>query len=100
MAAWANALMLAVALAGRGYYKPDDRLKTKLPRILLSGLLMGGVLLGGTRLLAANFQETAHFMASLWALAVLVAGGIFAYFALAHVTGAMTLSELKAAVKR
>jgi putative peptidoglycan lipid II flippase len=100
MAAWANALMLAVALAGRGYYKPDDRLKTKLPRILLSGLLLGGVLLGGTHLLAANFQETAHFIASLWALAVLVAGGITAYFALAHVTGAMTLSELRAAVKR
>ena len=32
IAAWANAILLAIALTRRGYYRLDDRLKTRLPR--------------------------------------------------------------------
>jgi putative peptidoglycan lipid II flippase len=100
LAAWLNAAMLGVTLARRGFYSPDDRLKRKLPRVVFSGLMMGAILLVGFWFLRANFAETARFMASLWGLLALVLGGIASYFALAHFSGAMTLGELKAAIKR
>jgi putative peptidoglycan lipid II flippase len=100
LAAWLNAAMLGMTLAQRGFYKPDDRLKRKLPRIVFSGLAMGAILLLGLWLLEANFAETARFMASLWGLLALVLGGIASYFALAHFSSAMTFGELKAAIKR
>ncbi len=100
LAAWANAILLAISLTRRGHYQMDGRLKARLPRILVSGLLMGLLLLLGLWLLQDNFSATASFISSLWGLAVLVAGGIAGYFALAHVSGAMTLAEMRAAIKR
>jgi putative peptidoglycan lipid II flippase len=100
LAAWLNAAMLGVTLSRRGFYRPDDRLKRKLPRILFSGLMMGVFLLFGFWFLQANFVETSKFMTSLWGLILLVLGGIGSYFVLAHFSGAMTLGELKAATKR
>ncbi|HUQ36241.1 MAG TPA: murein biosynthesis integral membrane protein MurJ [Aestuariivirga sp.] len=100
IAAWANAILLAISLTRRGHYQLDDRLKARLPRILVSGLLMGLLLLFGLWLLEKNFSATASFLSSLWGLVVLVVGGIASYFALAHVSGAMTLAEMRAALKR
>ncbi len=100
LAAWANAILLAILLTQRGHYQMDSRLKARLPRILVSGLLMGLLLLLGLWFLAENFMATASFISSLWGLVVLVAGGIASYFALAHVSGAMTLAEMRAALKR
>jgi putative peptidoglycan lipid II flippase len=100
IAAWVNAVMLATALARRGFYKPDDQFKKKLPRIMISGVLMGAVLLAGYWYLQVNFAESARFLASLWGLVGLVLAGIASYFAFAHISGAMTWGELKAAVKR
>ena len=100
LAAWANAILLSISLARRGHYQMDGRLKARLPRILVSGLLMGLLLLLGLWLLAENFTATASFISSLWGLVVLVAGGVASYFALAHASGAMTLAEMRAAVKR
>ena len=48
----------------------------------------------------SNYAEKAGFLAAAWGLAVLVLGGIVSYFVLAHVTGAMRLSELKSMLKR
>ena len=100
LAAWANAILLAISLTRRGHYQMDGRLKSRLPRILVSGLLMGLLLLLGLWLLAENFTATASFISSLWGLVVLVLGGIASYFSLAHVSGAMTLAEMRAALKR
>ncbi len=100
LAAWANAILLAISLTRRGHYQMDGRLKARLPRILVSGVLMGLLLLLGLWLLTENFTATASFISSLWGLVVLVAGGIAGYFALAHVSGAMTLAEMRAALKR
>ena len=100
IAAWANAILLAASLTGRGHYQLDDRLKARLPRIIASGLLMGLLLLLGLWLLGENFSASASFLSSLWGLVVLVAGGIASYFALAHFLGAMTLAEMRAALKR
>ena len=61
---------------------------------------MGLLLLLGLWLLAENFTASASFISSLWGLVVLVLGGVASYFALAHVSGAMTLAEMRAAIKR
>ena len=100
IAAWANAVMLAMTLAGRGHYKIDDRIKKKLPSIVLSALIMGGLLFFGAFYLKENFIGDATFLTSLWALLVLVIGGAASYFVAAHLTGAMTLSEVRAVIKR
>ena len=100
LAAWANACLLGFALSRRGYYDMDERLRHRLPRILVSSLVMGGILLLGYWLLAANYAEGAGFIAALWGLALLVAAGITTYFALAHFTGAMRLGEIKAMLTR
>jgi putative peptidoglycan lipid II flippase len=100
IAAWANAILLATALTLRGHYKLDDRLKARLPRILISGVLMGLLLLLGLRFLQENFTETASFFSAAWGLVVLVVGGIAGYFALAHFSGAMSLAEMRAVTKR
>jgi putative peptidoglycan lipid II flippase len=100
IAAWANAIFLAVALTRRGHYKLDDRLRARLPRILISGVLMGLLLLLGLWPLQENFTATASFFSAAWGLVVLVIGGTAGYFALAHFSGAMTLVEMRAATKR
>ena len=100
IAAWANAILLAIALTRRGYYRLDDRLKTRLPRILFSGVFMGLLLLLGFWFLQENFTEAATFISALWGLVVLVLGGIASYFVMAHFSGAMTLAEMRAATKR
>ena len=100
IAAWANAIMLAMALTTRGHYELDARLKKRLPRILISGVLMGLLLLLGSWLLWDNFSEAASFFNAVWGLVVLVAGGIASYFILAHFSGAMTFAELNAIRKR
>jgi putative peptidoglycan lipid II flippase len=100
IAAWANAILLAFALTRRGHYKLDDRLKARLPRIVISGVLMGLLLLLGLWFLRENFAKTASFLSAVWGLIVLVVGGIAGYFALAHFSGAMTVAEMRAATKR
>jgi putative peptidoglycan lipid II flippase len=100
IAAWINTLLLGVTLTRRGHFTLDERLRKRLPRIVASAFLMGGALLGASRLLAGNYAEGAGFLAALWGLALLVAGGISSYFILAHVTGAMRLGELKSMLKR
>ncbi len=100
IAAWANAIMLAMALAARGHYRVDDRVKKRLPPMILSALAMGGLLLIGVFYLNGNFIGDASFLSSLWGLLVLVGGGIASYFAMGHFTGALRLSEFRAAFKR
>jgi putative peptidoglycan lipid II flippase len=100
LAAWTNTLLLGVTLSRRGLFALDERSRHRLPRIVASALGMGGLLLAGAWLLEGNYAEHAGFLAAAWGLAVLVAGGILGYFGLAHVTGAMRLSELKSMLKR
>ena len=100
IAAWINTLLLGITLTRRGHFTLDERLRKRLPRIVASAFLMGGALLGASHLLAGNYAEGAGFLAALWGLALLVAGGISSYFILAHFTGAMRLGELKSMLKR
>jgi putative peptidoglycan lipid II flippase len=87
-------------LSRRGLFTLDERSRQRLPRILASALLMGGLLLVGAWLLRANYAEQAGFLAAAWGLLLLVTGGILSYFAVAHLSGAMRLGEIKAMLKR
>ncbi len=100
LAAWINAGLLGFTLSRRGLFALDERLRRRLPRIVLSGLVMGGLLLTGSHLLRANYADGAGFMAAAWGLLLLVTGGALGYFAFAHVTGAMRLGEIKSMLKR
>ena len=94
------------ALKGEGFVEETAEKLLPTPvgrlfiRIIASAFLMGGALLGASHLLAGNYAEGAGFLAALWGLALLVAGGISSYFILAHVTGAMRLGELKSMLQR
>jgi len=100
LAAWVNAGLLAVTLGRRGLFALDERCRKRLPRIVVSALLMGGLLLAGTRLLSANYAEHAGFIAAAWGLLLLVTGGALSFFAIAHVSGAMRLGEIRKMLKR
>lgn len=100
LAAWVNAALLGFTLHRRGLFSLDERSRKRLPRIVMSAVLMGGLLFGGTWALAANYAENAGFIAAAWGLLLLVAGGILGYFAIAHLTGAMRLGEIRTMLKR
>jgi putative peptidoglycan lipid II flippase len=100
IAAWINAGLLGITLSRRGFYTADERLQMRLPRIILSGLVMGALLLLATRLLSGSYAPGAGFTSALWALLILVAGGIASYFVAAHVTGAMRFAEFRSMLKR
>ena len=61
---------------------------------------MGVLLLAGVWLLAGNYGVDAGFGAALWGLLVLVGGGAAFYFLAAHLTGAMSLAEVRSMLKR
>ena len=100
IAAWTNAAQLGLTLARRGHFNLDDRLRQRLPRMLISGFIMGAILLGGYYLLAGNFAPGRGFLAALWGLVLLVGLGLSSYFGLAHLTGAMRLGELRSMLRR
>jgi len=100
LAAWVNAVLLGITLHRRGLFALDERSRSRLPRIVISAALMGALLFGGTWALAPNYAEKAGFIAAAWGLLLLVAGGVLGYFAIAHLTGAMRLGEMKTMLKR
>src|SRR5262249_42902389 len=100
LAAWVNASLLALTLARRRHYAPDEKLRSRLPRIIMASLGMGAVLLAALWLVRPVF-EGGH---ALWLRALTLLGlvglGTVSYFILAHLSGAMRLGEIKAMVKR
>jgi putative peptidoglycan lipid II flippase len=100
VAGWINALMLAVTLARRGHYAPDDRLRRRLPRIVLSSLVMG-VVVGAMSFYVADLFTRDHTLAlRVVALAALVAVGAAVYFLAAEASGATSVRELARAFRR
>lgn len=100
LAAWVNAGLLGAALSRQGLFKLDERSRARLPRIILSALAMGGLLLGGNLLLQDNYAPGAGFLAAAWGLLALVSAGVVSYFAIAHLTGAMRIGELRQLLRR
>nr|WP_321507320.1 murein biosynthesis integral membrane protein MurJ [uncultured Celeribacter sp.] len=96
LAAWGMVALLWFGKKSMGdAVHTDARLIRRAPRILIASLLMGGVLYGANIGLSPVF-ELSRGLGTL----LLVAIGIVAYFAIAHVIGAVRLAELKGSVRR
>jgi putative peptidoglycan lipid II flippase len=94
---WINASSLGITLHRRGHLQFDDRLRRRLPRILMSSILMGAVLWA-----AVFFLWNPHLpsIARIAIMAAFVIGGIAVYGVTAQLSGATRLSELKQTLKR
>jgi putative peptidoglycan lipid II flippase len=87
-----NAGLLAVGLARRELFRPDDRLRRRLPRIGAATLVLALVLW--------LLQAPLATLPAILALAVLVATGGLVYLAAAHLSGATDLRELRGMLRR
>ena len=92
-AAWLNALLLAGVLWRRGHFVPDDRLKTRFLRTLMSSVLMGIALHFGSGHLSAELSGGAA--AKAMALILLVGGGAAVFAVCAQLSGAARIADLK-----
>jgi putative peptidoglycan lipid II flippase len=98
MANWINARLLALVLRRRGFLRPDARLKKRLVGTIVATAVMAAALVGLQALLAGfaggSFPERAG------ALAALIGGGLLVFASMAQLTGAASVSEVKALTKR
>ncbi len=97
-AAWVNASLLGATLMKRGFYVPDARLKSRLPRLALACLIMGLGLWAGAA--GAAPYLAASFIEGVLALLVLVVSGAVLFGGAALVTGATHMNDLKRAFRR
>ena len=98
VAGWVNAGLLAATLARRGLFKPDARVLSKLPRILLACGFMVAFLIYADR--HAGRVIDFAFGYPLLGLLVICAAGAGVYGLGALVTGALRISEVRQALKR
>jgi putative peptidoglycan lipid II flippase len=96
-AAWVNVLLMIRSLVTRGAYKPTSQALARLLRICLaSGVLFAVLWFGGAErdaLEAALGSKEA-------AIALLILGGGIFYFIVAFLVRAVTISEVRAALRR
>lgn len=97
LAAWFNVAALMTVLRKRGFFAIDARLRSRLPRIILTTALMAALLWGLRDLLWLHATGT---LAAIAILAVLIVAGIVFYLLVAHISGAMRLSELRGLIRR
>ena len=97
LAAWCNVIILAVILRRRGYFRLDQRLRRKLPRILAAAVLMGAGL-------SFASQQFWHQDMGLWHQIAVVGGlvtaGLVLFAVSAHILGAAHLGELRAMMRK
>jgi len=98
LAAWAMVVFLWRGARRMGdVARFDARFARRLPRIALAAGLMGGGLWAG----AQGLDAALHMPGLRYgALALLVGGGGAVFFATAHLTGGLPISELRAALRR
>lgn len=98
ISSWINAGLLATILYRRGHFVMDDRLKSRLPRIVLASAGMAGVLVLAYMALGRWFEGDLVFRAG--ALAALVFAGLATFAVLAHFFGAASLRDLRGLMRR
>ncbi len=96
-ASWLNAGLLGFILHRRGHLRPDKQLRRRLPRIFLSALAMALVLWAVARILAPWLSAGAVVGAPI--LAALILAGLSIYAALAQISGAVSLRELRTSLR-
>jgi putative peptidoglycan lipid II flippase len=98
ISAWLNAFLLASILHKRGHHRFDDRLRSRIVRILFASAAMAAGL--WLALVAIGSAFEAAIPTKIAAIAALVVGGLGLYAVLAIMTGAVALSDLKRLLSR
>lgn len=98
VAGWAMLAQLYWGVRGMGdATRVDNRYRKRLPRILLSAAVMGAVMwITAVVLSGALGAAYVRYIA----LLVLIAIGVVSYFGMAHLTGALRLSDIRQATRR
>jgi len=91
ISAWVNVAALAFLLRRRAAWRPDRRLRRRLPRLLIATLAMAVVLLA----LRALVPEPVGSSARLAVLALYVGAGLVTYFGVAQAIGGLHLAEIR-----
>jgi putative peptidoglycan lipid II flippase len=102
VSAWINAGLLAVILHRRGHFVVDDRLRRRLPLMVLSSALMGVGLWFGRDAVAQIFGPVfgspgvpaGPFLLRALALSLLIGGGVVIFVAAVFLTGTAETSDL------
>jgi putative peptidoglycan lipid II flippase len=100
LAGWVNAVLLAVTLNRRGHFEFDAQSRRRIVPLCISCAAMGLGLWGMTIWLSGWFAPANGIVVQVTALATLIITGIVIYAVMAHVTGALRLSELRQVLKR
>jgi putative peptidoglycan lipid II flippase len=100
VSAWANSALLAIWLKRRGHFALSQAEWHRHGLIFLAALVMAGLLYGLSVPLTPAFAADSALIVQLIALAVLVAVGFVAYFAIAHFSGAQPLGQLLRRLRR
>ena len=96
IAAWVNVALLLFGL--RNFWKPDARLKSRMPKIFIASIVMGSLLWILHQTIKEMFNH--DFWLRLGGVSVLVIFGITIYFFIAFKLKASSLKELKADFKK
>jgi len=98
LAAWLNAVLLALSLRRFGFCHLDERFRRRLPRILAASAGMG-LALWGLRQVTDSWL-TDSFVERASALAILVAVGLAVFGVLAFGIGAVSRADLAGSLRR
>ena len=98
LASWLNIAMLSWTLHKRGQLVADDRLRGRLPRILVSSVAMGLCVWGIAWLLADILTGGVALQAL--GVALLVGAGLAVFGALVLITGGASVSEVRQMLRR
>jgi putative peptidoglycan lipid II flippase len=101
VAGWVNAALLLGVLIKRGHWGRDIPLLTRIPRLLFASAVMGAAIWYVQGTIAAPFLASgAPIMAKAGALAIIIAGAMVLYFAVAFGTGGASLGLIKRNLRR
>ena len=100
IAGWVNALLLMVELMRRGHYHFTPQLIRRVSCLSLSALLMGGVLMGLMAYWLGDVFALKGTASSFMALFILIGAGGGSFVLASLLTGGVSISWLKIALKR
>ena len=98
IAAWGNVICLAVVQRKHGHFVLDNRLLSRLPRIILAALIMGGALWWLGQYAAP--LRTGYIFWDYLVVSLVCAAGLMIYFGCAMALRAFGLADIKEAFRK
>ncbi len=100
IAGWVNALLLGATLARRGHLVADAALLKRVPLLMASSAAMGALLYFASTGINGYFDPAGGVLRQVTALGALIAAGFIVYVLIANLSGAMTVSMFRRALRR